>query len=210
MHLRIKAILSSALMLVFLIICSSGAMLYFGKTGMILGFRRASLLRFHAWAALFMLLLVCCHVVLNRRLFLQELKKLLRMGAGVTPATEEDVKQVASKNAAPAADMGAVPCDTEKESNKMTDRGEVTHGVDGIVLDDGPFDAWIDGIVEAALMKAQEENPEKTTRAIREFEAEHGRKIGEATPEEIAYRESAWAPSDEVDLPLIEDDRADK
>ena len=61
-----------------------------------------------------------------------------------------------------------------------------------ITLDDGPFEAWIDGIVEDGLIKAQNEGLKVADKAISEWEAEHGRKIGTATPEEIAYRASAF------------------
>ena len=61
-------------------------------------------------------------------------------------------------------------------------------------LDSEPFDAWIDGIVENGLIEARKKNPEIAAKAIDEWEKAHGRKIGTATPEEIAYRESAWNP----------------
>lgn len=80
-HMGLKAILSSLLVAIFLLICASGVLLYFGKTGLILGFSRAFLLHFHAHLALLMLLLVSCHVVLNWRLFKRELKKLFKPGA---------------------------------------------------------------------------------------------------------------------------------
>jgi hypothetical protein len=55
-----------------------------------------------------------------------------------------------------------------------------------IILDDAPFDAMIDGIVEDALIKSG--NKEQ----IAEFEKEIGRKIGTASPEELELRKKAW------------------
>jgi hypothetical protein len=72
---RLKALLSSLLLLFLLIISVTGTMLYFGKTGLILGFRRASLLRFHARCSFGFLFLILCHVTLNFRVYLAELKK---------------------------------------------------------------------------------------------------------------------------------------
>lgn len=76
-QLPLKAIFSCLLLLSFFLLCVSGAMLYLGKTGLILGFSRAFLLRSHARLSLLMLLLVCGHLALNWRLFRLSLKKLL-------------------------------------------------------------------------------------------------------------------------------------
>ena len=78
MILKIKALLSALLLSILLLIAATGAMLYFGKTGLILGFRRVSLLRFHARCSLGFLSLVACHVALNLRIYKQELKKLFK------------------------------------------------------------------------------------------------------------------------------------
>lgn len=75
-RIRLKAILSSFLLLMFLLLFASGVMLHIGKTGLILGFSRAFLTHFHAWLSLLLLLLICCHLVLNWRMFCMELKKL--------------------------------------------------------------------------------------------------------------------------------------
>ncbi|MCL1805702.1 MAG: hypothetical protein FWG28_06880 [Clostridiales bacterium] len=72
---QLKALLSSLLLPLLLLVSATGAMLYFGKTGMILGFRRASLLRFHARCSLGFLFFILCHVALNFRIYLAELKK---------------------------------------------------------------------------------------------------------------------------------------
>ena len=47
-----------------------------------------------------------------------------------------------------------------------------------IVHDESEWNDWLDGIEEQALIKANEENPEKAKKAIKEWEKEHGRKIG--------------------------------
>jgi len=64
-------------------------MLYFGKTGMILGFSRAFLIRNHARLSMLMALLICIHFALNLRLLRAELKKLFRPRS-VSPASSED------------------------------------------------------------------------------------------------------------------------
>ena len=62
---RLKAVISCLLLVVLLLISISGAMLYFGKTGLILGFSRAFLLHFHAGCAVLFVLLAACHLALN-------------------------------------------------------------------------------------------------------------------------------------------------
>ena len=78
----IKAILSSLLLLTFLFLAASGAMLHFGKTGVIMGFARSALLSTHTWAAVFMCVLLIVHLSLNRQIYLRELKSLFRRGKG--------------------------------------------------------------------------------------------------------------------------------
>ena len=77
-QLSIKAILSSLLLLTFLFLALSGALLYFGKTGVVLGFTRHTLRNAHAWAALLMCVLASVHLFLNLRLFGAELRSLSR------------------------------------------------------------------------------------------------------------------------------------
>ena len=74
---HIKAMLSGLLLLAFLVLAISGAMLYFGKTGVILGLPRGSLRDAHALTALIMCVLVLAHLFLNRRVFSSELKSLI-------------------------------------------------------------------------------------------------------------------------------------
>jgi accessory gene regulator protein AgrB len=72
----IKAALSSLLALVFLFMAITGAMLFFGKAGLILGFSRANVRGAHAIAAIVVCTLVPVHFILNRRLYIAELKSL--------------------------------------------------------------------------------------------------------------------------------------
>ena len=75
---NLKAIISSLLILVILFLAISGTALYFGKTGVVLGIARSSLRSVHAWVALFMCVLVVLHLLLNRRLYLNGLKSLIK------------------------------------------------------------------------------------------------------------------------------------
>ena len=77
-QLSLKAILSTLLLLLFLFLGFSGALLYFGKTGMVMGITRSTLRETHAWAALLMCVLIPAHLLLNRRLYLTELKVLFK------------------------------------------------------------------------------------------------------------------------------------
>jgi len=77
-RLSVKAIVSSLLLLIFLFLATSGSMLYFGKTGVVLGFARGALRSAHTWAAASMCVLVVIHLILNRRLYFSELKSLIR------------------------------------------------------------------------------------------------------------------------------------
>jgi len=74
----VKAILSSLLMIVFLLMLLTGVLLFFGKTGMIWGFSRYTLRVMHFYMALFMCVLICIHLILNCKLFLSELSGLLK------------------------------------------------------------------------------------------------------------------------------------
>ena len=76
--LRLKAILSSLLILVFLFLAFSGALLYFNKTGMVLGMPRGSLRDAHTVAAACTCVLIIAHVILNRRVYRRELESLAK------------------------------------------------------------------------------------------------------------------------------------
>jgi len=70
----IKAVLSTLLILIFLFLAFTGALLYFGKTGVVWGFSRHLLREIHFWAAVSMCALVPVHLILNLGLYLSELK----------------------------------------------------------------------------------------------------------------------------------------
>jgi thiosulfate reductase cytochrome b subunit len=76
--LSVKAILSSLLILVFLTLAFTGALLYFGRTGMVLGFSRHLLREVHFWVAVSMCVLIPVHLLLNLRIYWTELQALLR------------------------------------------------------------------------------------------------------------------------------------
>ena len=73
-----KAIISILLVLVFLFLAISGALLFFGKTGVVMGIARSALRKTHTWAAVLMCVLAIVHLILNRRIFFGELKSLVR------------------------------------------------------------------------------------------------------------------------------------
>ena len=72
----VKAIISSLLLLIFLFLAVSGAMLYFGKTGVVMAFARSALRTAHTCAAAIMCILVIVHLILNCRVYISELKSL--------------------------------------------------------------------------------------------------------------------------------------
>ena len=75
----VKAVISSLLLLLFLFLAISGAMLYFGKTGVVLGFARHTLREIHAIVALLMCLLIVVHFILNIRIYTSGLKALFTL-----------------------------------------------------------------------------------------------------------------------------------
>jgi len=75
--LSVKAILSALLILVFLFMACTGTMLYFGKTGVVLGISRHLLREVHFWVAVSMCALIVLHLILNLRIFKAELRALL-------------------------------------------------------------------------------------------------------------------------------------
>ncbi|MCL1849546.1 MAG: DUF4405 domain-containing protein [Clostridiales bacterium] len=79
-RLSIKAVLSTLLLLLFSYLAFSGTLLYFGKTGLVMGITRNTLRETHFWVALLETLLILVHLLINRRLFLQEWKHLAARG----------------------------------------------------------------------------------------------------------------------------------
>jgi len=76
--LSVKAILSTLLILVFLCLVFTGALLYFGRTGLVLGISRHMLRETHFWVAASTCLLIPVHLMLNLRIFRAELRALKR------------------------------------------------------------------------------------------------------------------------------------
>jgi len=88
--IKLKAVISSLLLLAFLCLAVTGAMLHFGKTGLILGIPRYTLLRIHDWAAIVMVVSVILHFILNLRLFAAGLKSLAKRKRGGNRGPGED------------------------------------------------------------------------------------------------------------------------
>ena len=78
------------------------------------------------------------------------------------------------------------------EEVKQLHEWEMSNRKEWHTFDDAPFEAYLDGIAEQALVKCYESDPEKFANAVEEWESEHGRKIGKPAPEEISLRNKAW------------------
>ena len=76
----LKAVLSTVLALLLMFLAATGALLYFGKTGVVWGFSRQSLREIHFWAAVSMCVLIPVHLILNCRLYLAEVRALMKKG----------------------------------------------------------------------------------------------------------------------------------
>ncbi|MCL1982200.1 MAG: hypothetical protein FWG53_03775 [Clostridiales bacterium] len=75
---RLKTLLAFLLFLVLLLVTVSGAMLFSGRTGVVLGVSRASLLHFHFHCALLFTVLGLCHFALNFKQFAFGLRKFFK------------------------------------------------------------------------------------------------------------------------------------
>ena len=76
--LPLRAILSTLLILIVLFLAFTGALLYFGKTGVIWGIARGALRGIHFWFAVSMFIAAAAHLVLNCRLYLASLRELMK------------------------------------------------------------------------------------------------------------------------------------
>ena len=76
--MTVKAVLTTLLILVFLCLVFTGALLYFGKTGVVWGIPRHALREFHFYVAVSMCVLIPVHLIFNFRLYIAELKSLWR------------------------------------------------------------------------------------------------------------------------------------
>lgn len=74
----LRAVISSILILLILFLALTGAILYFGKTGLILGIARYVLREAHFYAAAAMCALIITHLILNLRLYFSELRSLFK------------------------------------------------------------------------------------------------------------------------------------
>ena len=72
----VKAVLSTLLIPVFLVLVLSGALLYFGKTGVVWGMPRYMIRNAHTVAAVLMCVIVPTHFILNHRIYRAELRAL--------------------------------------------------------------------------------------------------------------------------------------
>ena len=74
----IKAVISTLLLLTVLLLAATGALLYFGKTGLVWGISRYFLREFHFYMAIFMCVLAVVHMVLNFRQYFSALCAIMR------------------------------------------------------------------------------------------------------------------------------------
>ena len=77
MKKQLKAILSTLLTLCLLYLAFTGALMYYGKTGMVFGIPRHTLRDSHFWVAFAICVLAITHLVINFRVYLAELRALL-------------------------------------------------------------------------------------------------------------------------------------
>jgi hypothetical protein len=60
------------------------------------------------------------------------------------------------------------------------------------VLDDRPFNAFLDSLEEDFLIKAYADDPKKYAVEVAEWEKKNRRKIGKPTQDEVDLRKAAW------------------
>ena len=75
-RVTIRAILSTLLIICVLFLAFSGALLFFGKTGMVWGIARNDLRAAHFWVAVLTCVLAAVHLFANRRVYMAELRML--------------------------------------------------------------------------------------------------------------------------------------
>ena len=84
MKKQLKAILSTLLILCLLYLAFTGALMFFGKTGMVFGIPRHTLRGSHFWVAFAICVLALTHLVLNFRVYLAELRAFFGAQARVS------------------------------------------------------------------------------------------------------------------------------
>ena len=82
MKIRVRAILSTLLILCMVYLGFTGALMFFGKTGVVMGVSRNALRVSHFWVAVSILALAVVHLVLNFRIYLNELRAFFRDRTG--------------------------------------------------------------------------------------------------------------------------------
>ena len=87
---RLKAIISTLLILCLLYLAVTGALMYFGKTGVVMGIARNTLRGSHFWVAFTTVILSIVHLALNFRVFIAEGRAAL---SGQKPAGRGEVKR---------------------------------------------------------------------------------------------------------------------
>jgi len=123
--LPVKAILSTLLIIIFICLAFSGSLLYFGKTGVILGISRYVLREVHFWVAASMCLIVPVHLFFNLRLYKAELRSL---GGGKRRSRNAQLSEEAG-NAEPCSSSEHNESDDDEDChttqlNEDTCRGE--------------------------------------------------------------------------------------
>jgi len=74
----LKAIVSSLLILCLLYLALTGALMYFGKTGLVWGVPRSALRGSHFWVAISTCALACIHLIMNFQVYFAELRSMIR------------------------------------------------------------------------------------------------------------------------------------
>ena len=78
----IKAIISTILVFLFLCLAFTGALLHFGKTGVVWGIPRGVLSGIHFWAAVLTCALTAAHFMLNFKQYKVQLRALSGVNIG--------------------------------------------------------------------------------------------------------------------------------
>ena len=84
----IRAIISTLLIILLLCLAFTGALLHFGKTGVVLGIPRSVLRGIHFWVAVSLCVLALVHLILNIKQYKAELRSLSGVNIG-----EGDVRE---------------------------------------------------------------------------------------------------------------------
>ncbi|MCL2125759.1 MAG: DUF4405 domain-containing protein [Oscillospiraceae bacterium] len=74
----VRAVLSTLLIIIVLFLAFTGALLYFGKTGLVWGISRYTLRGIHFAAAILMCLIVVIHFVVNRKIYVAGIRALTK------------------------------------------------------------------------------------------------------------------------------------